>query len=182
MKRPNDCGTEPGFRVSVEWMKEAYEELCKQYFANDRMPKASSGEIVFGRKPIRKAHAAASCTARRQVARGLDGRPVRFEPKAGEFAVKGFIIGDLSITFSSASNNDSLTEKEAWETLIHEMIHIWQYLNETPTEWAASPHGRNFIIKSREARADGWDVGLFGTSSTRRILSPAERLRKKYGH
>lgn len=182
MKSPGECSLVRGFVPSQGWLRGAYNELCEEYFSGDRMPSADSEEIVLDRKPVGRAHAAAHCSFRREVKREPGGKLVRSSLGFGEFAVKGFVIGNIGISFSP-TNNDDMTEKDAYETLIHEMIHIWQYLNETPTEWAAMPHGRNFLIKARGPRADGWNVGIRGIEATRReILSPRERLRKKYGH
>lgn len=182
MKKPSECGTTPGFNPTPTWQKSAYIELCKQYFASDKMPSAENGEIVFTRNGKKSAHATASCNTKRQIAKGLYGEPIKFEPKAKEFAVKGYIVSNLEISFSAVVN-DNMTEKDAYEVLIHEMIHIWQYLNETPTDWATMPHGRNFLIKSRPARADGWNIGIRGIGSTRApMLSASERLKQKYHH
>lgn len=177
MKKPSDCGTTAGFKVTQSFLESAYVELVSQYFSGDKMPKL--GEITMGFVGKKGAHATASCSFRRQIQKGLGGKIDKAEPRANEFAVKGFIISNLRIDFNNAANGN-MTEKDAYETLIHEMIHIWQYLNETPTEWAAMPHGRGFLIKSRPMRADGWDIGLRGLGSTGRPMSPAEKLRAKY--
>ena len=182
MKKPNQCNTVPGFVTSPAWQKKAYKELCKQYFADDAMPDADAGEITFGQQNSPNVHAFASCSFRREVTRGLGGVLQRKPMGPNEFLVKGFIIGRISINFCPLYNV-AMTEKDAYETLIHEMIHVWQYLNESSTEWAANPHGRGFLIKSRQARADGWDIGIRGIGSTRpQPLSARERLAKKYGH
>lgn len=178
MKKPEECGTQPGFKVTQKFLEDGYNELIAEYFSGDKMPKVGS-EIELGFNGKKGTHATAKCGFRRAISRGKDGKPVREEPNPNEFFVKGFIISDLRIDFNNNAN-DRMTEKDAYETLIHEMIHIWQYLNETPTEWAANPHGRGFLIKSRPMRADGWDIGLRGLGSTGRPMSPAEKLRAKY--
>ena len=72
----------------------------------------------------------------------------------GEFAVKGFVVGDFGISFSPAYKMTIWPKR--MPTKLSSAKCFYTYLampeNETPSKWAAMPHGRSFPIGRRGDR------------------------------
>lgn len=121
------------FHYSVDWMKRKYDEFNRKYF-NNQLPK----NINFNINTMQTEAAQASC----QHTNAPTGVP-------GEMKNGNAYIQNLTITASDYLNN--ITEREAEQSLIHEMIHIWQFTQKPLSDWANNDgHGPSFQQKMNE--------------------------------
>lgn len=121
------------FRYTLDWLKRKYNEFNMKFFGN-QLPKNLEFNIDHdqGRAACAGCHASNSPT----------GDP-------NEIKNGNSYISNLHITASDYLNN--ITEKEAAQALIHEMIHIWQYMHMPISDWANNNgHGQSFQSKMNE--------------------------------
>ena len=118
-------------RISSEWAKRKYNEFNTRFFGG-RLPK----NISFEMSGTTNAVGDASCI-------------VSNMPSPGSVQVGDNFVGKLKIRLSSYFND--ITETEAEEVLLHEMIHIWQYVTIPKAQWGANMHGTSFTNKEGAA-------------------------------
>lgn len=82
-----------------------------------------------------------------------DSANVKFELSSTQDAL-GDASTDMKIRMSRYYNN--MTETEAANVLLHEMIHIWQYTNQDPQYWNSNQkaHGAKFLEICRHINDD----------------------------
>lgn len=137
-------------RISSEWAKRKYNEFNSRFFSG-KLPK----DIKFEMSGTTNAVGDASCI-------------VSNMPSADGIQVGDTYVSRLKIRLSSYFND--ITEKEAEEVLLHEMIHIWQYVTIPKAQWGANLHGTSFTNKMNEInRMSGgkYNVTTTNDSSTK---------------
>ena len=135
--------------ISAEWAKRKYAEFNSTFFGNS-LPKA----IQFDMSNTTNAVGDAYCLVSSQPTGESD------EIKVGDTFVHGF-----RIRLSSYFNN--ITESEAEEVLLHEMIHIWQYATIPKSLLGINMHGHEFAGKTTEInKLSSWKYNLSATNDS----------------
>lgn len=131
-------------RISSEWAKRKYKGFNSRFFAG-KLP----NDIEFEMSGTTNAVGDASCI-------------VSNKPSPGCIPVGDTFVSNLKIRLSGYFND--ITETEAEEVLLHEMIHIWQYVTIPKPQWGANMHGASFTTKMNEInRMSG---GKYNVSAT----------------
>lgn len=119
-------------KVTKEWMEKYYVQFNQEYF-NDLLPPIGNGISQCELMPVNK--------------------------KAG-YLGKAYWRNDISSKFVRKSfkivlNNHytDLVEIEWMNVLLHEMIHIWQFIS-----GYKGGHGKSFLRKAEEINKYGWDI------------------------
>lgn len=134
-------------RISSEWAKRKYNELNSRFFGG-KLPK----DIKFEMSGTQNAVGDASCIVSNQ-------------PSPGSIPVGDNFVSKLKIRLSSYFND--ITETEAEEVLLHEMIHIWQYVTIPKAQWGANMHGTSFTNKMNEInRMSGGKYNVTATNDS----------------
>lgn len=144
-------------RISSEWAKRKYNEFNTRFFGG-RLPK----NISFEMSGTTNAVGDASCI-------------VSNMPSPGSVQVGDNFVGKLKIRLSSYFND--ITETEAEEVLLHEMIHIWQYVTIPKAQWGANMHGTSFTNKMNEInRMSGGKYNVTTTNDSSMKARHADNL------
>lgn len=120
------------FRFNQAWANGKYNTFNMKFF-NNELPKT----IKFDISNTKDAVGDALCICSSNPTGAPD-----------EIQVDGKYVSGFTIRMSNYFNN--VTEKEAEELLLHEMIHIWQYSTQPQSSWQPNAHGQSFTNKMNE--------------------------------